>query len=159
MLGYAAVSESAYESFLYASIGEQNDGTQVTVLSALVRADIDPWTEAARLAAMPKAEAEAKLGSILYQISGQSWTDFELKAICERLVQLLPTKHGGGPAKLTSPPIGEVDRSIFWLVWLGFVLAVCLSSPRDRTSIREPGSAVTSHALFSAAAGNAADQE
>ena len=59
MLGHASVSVSdlAYERFLYASICEQNNGTQVTVLSALVRADIDPWEEASRLA---RAESESR---------------------------------------------------------------------------------------------------
>ena len=114
MLGHASVSVSdvAYERFLYASICEQNNGTQVTVLSALVRADIDPWEEASRLATMPRAKAEATLSSILHQISDQNWTGPEVEAVSARLVQLLPMRNAGEPA-FTS--IGEViARSFGW---------------------------------------------
>jgi hypothetical protein len=156
MLGHASVSVSdvAYERFLYASICEQNNGTQVTVLSALVRADIDPWEEASRLATMPRAKAEATLSSILHQISDQNWTGPEVEAVSARLVQLLPTRDAGESA-ITS--IGEVDRSIFWLVWLGFALAVSLNSPRNHTSVSEPGPAVTSAAVLPAATNNFTD--
>lgn len=162
MLGYASVSDSdlalAYERFLCASVCEQNNGTQVTVLSALVRADIDPWEEATRLATMPRAKAEATLSSILFQISDQNWTGPEVEAVSARLVQLLPTKDTGEPASSISTPIGEVDRSIFWLVWLGLALAVSLNSPRNQTSISEPGPAVTSPAVLSAATSDVSDK-
>jgi hypothetical protein len=161
MLGQASVSvrELACERFLYAPVCEQHNGTQVTVLSALARADIDPWEEAARLARMPRAKAEATLSSILRQSSDQNWTSPEVEAVSARLIQLLPTKDGGEPATSASTAIGEIDRSIFWLVWLGFALAVALNSPRNRTTISEPGPAVTSPAALSSAAGNVADKE
>ena len=156
MFGHASVSVSgvAYERFLYASVCEQNDGTQVTVLSALVRADIDPWKEASRLATMPRAKAEAILSSIIHQISNKNWTGPELEAVSVRLVQLLPTRDAGVSATTS---IGEVDRSLFWLVWLGFALAVSLNSPRSHTSTSEPGAAVTSNAVLPAAPNNSSD--
>jgi len=160
MLGHASVSDSAlasaYERFLCASVCEQNNGTQVTVLSALVRADIDPWEEATRLATMPRAKAEATLCSILRQISDH-WTGTEVEAVSARLVQLLP-KDTGEPATSISASIGEVDRSIFWLVWLGLALAVSLNSPRNQTSISEPGPAVISPAVLSAATSDVSDK-
>jgi hypothetical protein len=161
MIGHASMSvpELGYDRFLYASICEQNNGTQVTVLSALVRADIDPWEEATRLATMPRAKAEATLSSLLRQISDQRWTDAEVEAVSERLVQLLPTKEGGESATVIFSSIGEVDRSIFWLIWLGLALAVSFNSPRNQPSISEPGSAVTSPAVLSAAASNASDRD
>lgn len=160
MLGHASVSDSAlalaYERFLCASVCEQNNGTQVTVLSALVRADIDPWEEAIQLATMPRAKAEATLCSILRQISDH-WTGTEVEAVSARLVQLLP-KDTGEPATSISVSIGGVDRSIFWLVWLGLALAVCLNSPRNQTSISEPGPAVISPAVLSAATSDVSDK-
>ena len=161
MLGYASVSDSdlalTYERFLCASVCEQNNGTQVTVLSALVRADIDPWEEATRLATMPRAKAEATLCSILRQISDH-WTGTEVEAVSARLVQLLPTKDTGEPATSISTSIGEVDRSIFWLVWLGLALAVSLNSPRNQTSISEPGPAAIAPAVLSAATSDVSDK-
>jgi len=160
MLGHASVSVSdvAYERFLYASICEQNSGTQVTVLSALVRADIDPWEEASRLATMPRSKADATLSSILHQISDQNWTAPEVEAVSARLVQLLPTKDTGEPATSIYTSISEVDRSIFWLVWLGLALAVSLNSPRNQTSISEPGPAAISPAVLSAATSDVSDK-
>jgi hypothetical protein len=161
MPGQASVSvaELACERFLYAPVCEQHNGTQVTVLSALVRANIDPWDEAARLARMPRAKAEATLSSILRRSLDQNWTGPDVEAVSARLVQLLPTNGGGESATSVSTAIGEMDRSIFWLVWLGFALAVSLNSPRNRTSISEPGPAVTSPAALSSAAGSMADKE
>ena len=48
---------SRYNQFLYAPICEEANGMQLSVLSALARMDVDPWEEATRLAAMPKAIA------------------------------------------------------------------------------------------------------
>jgi hypothetical protein len=161
MPGQASVSvaELACERFLYAPVCEQHNGTQVTVLSALVRANIDPWEEATRLARMPRAKAEETLSSILRQSSDQAWIGPEVEAVSARLVQLLPTTEGGESTTSASTALGEIDRSIFWLVWLGFALAVSLNSPRNRATISEPGPAVTSPAALSSAAGNVADKE
>jgi hypothetical protein len=38
-----------YNDFLFAPIGEQANGMQLSVLSALARMNVDPWEEAARL--------------------------------------------------------------------------------------------------------------
>ena len=63
---------------------------RLSVLSALARMNIDPWEEASRLAAMPKAIAEKTLLSILDRVSGRSWKSPEAAAIAARLVGLLP---------------------------------------------------------------------
>ena len=63
---------SRYNDFLYAPVCEQANGTQLSVLSALARMDVDPWQEATRLSAMPKAIAERTLVTILDLVSGSS---------------------------------------------------------------------------------------
>ena len=45
---------------------------RLSVISALARTNVDPWEEAIRLAAMPKAIAEKTLLSILDLVSGRS---------------------------------------------------------------------------------------
>ena len=35
-----------FDRFLYASVGDDNNGMPLTVLSALARMDVDPWEEA-----------------------------------------------------------------------------------------------------------------
>jgi hypothetical protein len=41
--------------FLFALVGDQQNGMPLNVIPALTRLDIDPWAEAARLAALPNA--------------------------------------------------------------------------------------------------------
>ena len=63
---------------------------RLSVLSALARMNVDPWEEATRLAAMPKAIAEKTLFSILDLVSDRSWKSPEAAAVAARLVRLLP---------------------------------------------------------------------
>ena len=81
-----------------------------------------------------------------------------MEAVSARLVQLLPTNGGGESATSVSTAIGEMDRSIFWLVWLGLAVAVSLNSPRNQTSISEPGPAAISPAVLSAATSDVSDK-
>ena len=68
---------------------------RLSVLSALARMDVDPWEEATRLAAMPKAIAERTLVSTLDQVLGKSCHRSETEVIAARLVQLLPQRGEG----------------------------------------------------------------
>jgi hypothetical protein len=54
-----------YDLFLYAPAGEDRRGTSVTVLSMLARLGVDPWREAADLAALPDAAARIRLSALL----------------------------------------------------------------------------------------------
>lgn len=56
---------SEYNEFLFASIGIDAGGTSLTVVSALARLDIDPWSEAAKLARLPGAIATQKLAELI----------------------------------------------------------------------------------------------
>ena len=87
---------SRYDHFLFAPICEEANGMQLSVLSALARIDVDPWEEANRLAAMPKAIAERTLVSTIDQVLGKSWKPSETEVIAARLVQLLPHRGEGG---------------------------------------------------------------
>src|ERR1700726_749594 len=87
---------SRYNQFLYAPICEEANGMQLSVLSALARMDVDPWEEATRLAAMPKAIAKRALVSTLDRVLGKSRNPSETEVIAARLVQLLPQPGQGG---------------------------------------------------------------
>ena len=90
----AAVFDMACARFLYAPVYEQNNGTQVTVLSALVRANMDPWEEASRLSTMPRATAEAAFSAILRKSVDHKWTGSGIATVSANLIQLLPKKNG-----------------------------------------------------------------
>ena len=51
----------SFDDFLFAPVCDEANGMQLSVLSALARSNVDPWEEAIRLAAMPKAIAERTL--------------------------------------------------------------------------------------------------
>jgi hypothetical protein len=46
-----------FDDFLYAPIGADGVEMPLSVLSALARLDVDPWTEAAELSELPKGAA------------------------------------------------------------------------------------------------------
>jgi hypothetical protein len=104
---------------------------RLSVLSALARMDVDPWQEATRFAAMPKAIAERTLVSTLDQVLGKSCRRSETEVIAARLVQLLPHRGEGGTITPTETARVGVQRT-YWLVWLGFALAISLLSPPIR---------------------------
>jgi hypothetical protein len=54
-----------FERFLYASVGEDRNGYVVTVLSALARLGLDPWAKTAKLVALGRDAARARLGTLL----------------------------------------------------------------------------------------------
>jgi hypothetical protein len=124
---------STYNHFLFAPICEEADGMQLSVLSALARMDVDPWEEATRLAAMPKAIAERALVSILDRVLGTHRNPSETEVIATRLVQLLP-QPGEGVTMAPSQTARVGAQQTYWLVWLGFALAISLLSPRHQAT-------------------------
>ena len=56
---------ASFNAFLFATVCEGRDEMPVSVISALARLDLDPWTEAAELASMPAVGAAERLSSLL----------------------------------------------------------------------------------------------
>jgi hypothetical protein len=137
---------SIYDHFLFAPICEEVNGMQLSVVSALARMDVDPWEEATRLAAMPKASAERALVSTLDKVLAKRWNPSETEVIATRLVQLLPQRRESATIAPTGTARVSAQRT-YWLVWLGFALAISLLSPRHQaTTTDERGSASQSGA-------------
>lgn len=64
----ASVLGSEFNNFLFASIGEDKNGTPLSVLSALTRLGIDPWEEAAKLAHLPEETAIQRMASFIARL-------------------------------------------------------------------------------------------
>jgi hypothetical protein len=130
---------SSYNDFLFASICEEANGMRLSVLSALARRDIDPWEEASRLAAMPKANAASILISTLDLTSVRNLSSSDAEAIATRLVRLLPLRDDGTP----TAPIGAArivaQQKAHWLVWLGFSIAVLFLSQHHQAVTANTG--------------------
>ena len=84
---------SDLNDFLFASVGDEQNGMPLNVVSGLTRLGIDPWEEAARLAALPKALAAEALAPMIALLPVGRAEPSDNLAVSHRLVELLPM-HG-----------------------------------------------------------------
>ena len=100
--------KSEFDEFLYASIAEEQNGTWLSVLSALARSNVDPWEEAARLARLPRDAARRSLTTLIAGTPDGPSARKNPEALVERLMSLLPR---GGAAR--RPPLNvEAQRLV-----------------------------------------------
>ena len=81
---------SDLNEFLFASVGNEQNGMPLNVVSALTLLDVDPWGEAARLAALPKALAAKALAPMIARLPIFRREQSDDLIISRRLVELLP---------------------------------------------------------------------
>jgi len=79
-----------FDEFLGASIGEDRNGTGLSVLSALARLDVDPWQEATSLARMPSAAAVVRLTELIEALPHAPASAIPSSMSAADLVALLP---------------------------------------------------------------------
>ncbi len=84
---------SEFNEFLFASIGDEENGMPLSVMSALTRLGIDPWEQAAQLSALPQGVAASTLAPMIARLPGGLWGAAEAKSIAARLVALLPERR------------------------------------------------------------------
>ena len=120
---------SELNAFLFASVGDQPNGMPLNVMSALTRLGIDPWEEAARLAALPKALAAEALAAIIARLPVARPQPSENFTISQQLVELLPAnKQATAPArKQTSAEDKKYFRAMILFGCLAFGAAVLSS--------------------------------
>jgi len=109
----ASPLRSDFDAFLFAPIGEDsnNDGMQLSVLSALARQNIDPWEEAARLTCLPSETAIQKLTSLIAVPSRESSPRLNSATIAARLIALLPRQAGPALRSATPPGVGTATHA------------------------------------------------
>ena len=112
---------SDLNDFLFASVGDQRNGMPLNVVSALTRLNVDPWEEAARLAALPKALAAEALEPMIAQLPIFRRRQSDL-VISRRLVELLPA----GQQTATPGPeqAGAKEKKYFGTVMMLACLAL-----------------------------------
>jgi hypothetical protein len=118
---------SEFDEFLYASIGVEDNGMLLSVLSALARLNLDPWDEASRLARLPRDAATRFLANLIAaQPDGSSArTDPELHA--KRLAALLPhavTSSNSRPSKPISTGVTSARPILIRYVLYYIALAI-----------------------------------
>lgn len=129
---------ASYDDFLFAPVCEDPNGLRLSVLSALARFNVDPWEEAARLAAMPKQIAETTLLSILDLVSGRSWKSSEAAAAAAQLVRLLPRLDEAAATATADARTGTAHRTNYWWLWLAFWIAMTFMMPHRQTPPPNP---------------------
>ncbi len=100
-----SLGHSAYNAFLHAEVGEEANGTRLTVLTALTRLGVDPWQEAARLADLPRDVAVTALAASIARLPEGNWKAADAEAIAMRLANFLPT-HSSAPLQQPKPRAG-----------------------------------------------------
>jgi hypothetical protein len=79
-----------YNTFLYATIGAEANGTSLSVLSAMARMNLDPWREAASLAELPGKAATSRLATLIAALPAGPSVPDEPGLVAARLIKLLP---------------------------------------------------------------------
>lgn len=114
----------AYDAFLFESLGVEENGMDLSVLSALARAGIDPWAEAKRLAGLPRQAAI----SAIQKFAGDVET-------ARHLAELLP--------RASAPQLPSVDTAnrerlfrkyglLVIVAWLAIAIAFMMYDGRTR---------------------------
>lgn len=119
--------DGSLNDFLFATIGDEESGMQLSVASALARLGIDPWTEAIRLAELPRAKAIEALAGMVAAIPFARWKPADAPGIATRLSLLLPGPDSGrsvSGAKL--PSLGRARPVRFPLLLLLSLVAAVL---------------------------------
>jgi hypothetical protein len=99
-----AFSKPELDDFLYAPIGMEQNGMQLSVLSALAQLGLDPWKEAAELSRLSMDGATQRLAVLIVRLPGGRWTLGEAGEIAQRLIDLLPSHSSPDAA-----PIGKAN--------------------------------------------------
>ncbi|MBI3199628.1 MAG: hypothetical protein HYZ40_19375 [Rhodospirillales bacterium] len=128
------LGHSEYNAFLFASVGEEAVGVQLTVLTALTRLGLDPWQEAARLSDLPREAAAWALAATIATLPAGDWKVSESGAIAARLVDCLPARSApavpsfAAGSRKAGPLEGEKMKPgrERWLMW-GAIFVVVLS--------------------------------
>ncbi len=94
-----------FNRFLFAPVGTDRFGGQLSVVSALARLDLDAWAEAASLAILPRDTAVAKLAAMLRHFTEIPRIGQDSGAVAARLIALLPA--GAAPAFLSNAAPGR----------------------------------------------------
>jgi hypothetical protein len=115
-----------YTEFLFEPLGDDRNGLPLALASILGRMSLDPWGEAASLAAMPADVATQKLASLIEAMPNHALPLLESNTLAERLIRLLP-KRSNSTAPATEPlaDAGAATRRPLG-TYLAWIALLCL---------------------------------
>ena len=136
-----SVVGSEFDDFLFATIGEDRNGTPLSVLSALARRDVDPWQEAAELARLPGKTSTRRLASLIAALPDGSSARLDTGTIAARLIALLPRGASSNvPSRQTLSGVGAVanPRAVIYVIFY----AIFIASMMGIVASRQPSAQV-----------------
>jgi hypothetical protein len=112
---------SDLNDFLFASVGEEQNGVTLSVVSALTRLGVDPWEEAARLTPLPKARAAEALAKLIARLPIRRMLSSDDLVISQRLVELLPDQKSAPSQGREGAAAGQKKY------WQAMILLACVA--------------------------------
>lgn len=79
-----------FNTFLFAFLGKDGNGRQVTVLSTVLRLGLDPWREASRLSDLPSDAAAIIVAEMITKVGDVALDVADAQKTACRVVNLLP---------------------------------------------------------------------
>jgi hypothetical protein len=117
---------SEFNDFLFAPIGEERNGNQLSVVSALARLDLDPWHEAAGLARLHQEAATRRLAGLISALPDVPSAHPDSGSIAARLIALLPRQDFFSKSASDAAPRGEPlmgnRRVVIYMIFLAMML-------------------------------------
>jgi hypothetical protein len=111
---------SELNDFLFAHLGEEENGSPRTVLSALTRLGADPWEEGARLSELPRDAAVRALVTMIAMFPQEKRGFSEVTALAEKLAGLLPRRLDAPTGIVGTRKRRRTSRS--WQDWLARIV-------------------------------------
>jgi hypothetical protein len=127
-----------FDAFLFAQAGEDRAGTPISVVTLLARLDLDPWQEAARLAALAPEIAAVTVTSVLEALPNASLNPRDNVSLAVRLVAMLPRATAAHGTKLQRLFATSGQTATRWresVLFLAIYLIVMLATQFAMTSI------------------------
>jgi hypothetical protein len=128
---------AAFSQFLYAFVGDDANGMELTLLSALARQNMDPWQKAADLSQLPGCVAMRALETLLKSVPGHE-SPVERTALAGRLLSLLPhpvdiKDRGANPSCPPAPARSDPTTELTLVLLYFMAMLVCGWWFSDRT--------------------------
>lgn len=119
-----------FDNFLFAPVGAERDGIQLSVVSALTRLGLDPWEEAGRLSSLSTGEAVEQLARLIAELPDGRRPLVEARELADGLIERLPKHDSDRPAPLiqerSSYRRPKLPRQSYYWVILALVAAVAI---------------------------------
>jgi hypothetical protein len=118
--------DPAFDKFLYAQLGEEANGMQVSVLSVLARQNVDPWEVAQQLTSLPREPAIRFLTPFLAHIPTGAPNRIAPEELAARLVTMLPLQHTSNRKPVISSIQQPLAQSVLIVGYIRLVVAFAL---------------------------------